>query len=282
MDSNVQTITTEMDNIVSTFGSDETTFMELTGQAQTTRTEGLSRLNINYDTETEDGVTLTRGDWKMMYDGEMLYAKTVSIRPILRTFEWSIYDAEQGAFSCKSVQKPTMSGDFPDTEGGNKCGRLSYDEEDKLKDDDPVKLKSRSATCNQVLYSRITGAFKKADGTEIQVADHPVVAYFKRSGFLPIRNFIDSLTRQKKIMQKCNIHLKTEKKKKGSVTYWTPVPTLNSETEITDEDKELMKKFADTVKAHNQNVLEQSRESVKLQPNRADDNLANDFNASTA
>ena len=208
MDSNVQTITTEMDNIVSTFGSDETTFMELTGQAQTTRTEGLSRLNINYDTETEDGVTLTRGDWKMMYDGEMLYAKTVSIRPILRTFEWSIYDAEQGAFSCKSVQKPTM--------------------------------------------------------------------------FLPIRNFIDSLTRQKKIMQKCNIHLKTEKKKKGSVTYWTPVPTLDSETEITNEDKELMKKFADTVKAHNQSVLEQSRESVKLQPNRADDNLANDFNASTA
>ena len=32
-----------------------------------------------------------------------------------------------------------MSGDFPDTEGGNKCGRLSQDEE-KLKDDDPLKL----------------------------------------------------------------------------------------------------------------------------------------------
>ena len=57
---------------------------------------------------------------------------------------------------------------------------------------------------------------------------------------------------------------------------------MAEQTEITNEDKELMKKFADTVKAHNQNVLEQSRESVKLQPNRADDNLANDFNASTA
>ena len=33
-----------------------------------------------------------------------------------------------------------VSGDFPDTEGGNKCGRLSQDEEDKLKDDDPIKL----------------------------------------------------------------------------------------------------------------------------------------------
>ena len=61
--------------------------MELTGQKSAQRSkEGLSRLNINYDTETDDGVTLTRGDWKMMYEGEMVYAKEVSIRPILRTF----------------------------------------------------------------------------------------------------------------------------------------------------------------------------------------------------
>jgi len=33
------------------------------------------------------------------------------------------------------------------------------------------------------------------------------------------------------------------------------------------------------VKAHNQNVLEQNRESVKLVPNTDDDSLADDFNA---
>ena len=87
-DNTLQTMSTEMDDIVNTFGSDENTFMELTGQKSAQRSkEGLSRLNINYDTETDDGVTLTRGDWKMMYEGEMVYAKEVSIRPILRTFE---------------------------------------------------------------------------------------------------------------------------------------------------------------------------------------------------
>ena len=279
MDNNLQTMSSDIDNIVATFGSDESAFMELTGQAATPKSEGLSRLNINYDTETEDGETLTRGDWKMMYHGEMVFAKEILIKPILRTFEWSIFDAEQGVFSSKSVQKPTMSGDFPDTEGGNKCGRLSQDEEDKLKDDDPLKLKSRSAVCNQVLYSKVSGKFRKANGEEVEISEHPAVAYFKRSGFLPIRNFIDSLTRQKKIMQKCWISLKTDKKKKGSVTYFVPVPTLSSETEILDEDKELMKKFAETVKAHNQSVLEQSRESAKLESNDADESLADDFNA---
>jgi hypothetical protein len=252
----------------------------LTGQSTVSKSnQGLSRLNINYDIETEDGHTLTRGDWKMMYEGEMVYAKSVLIRPILRTYEWSVFDPELGNFKCKSVQKPTMSGDFPDTEGGNKCGRLSPQEEEKLSDDDPVKLQSRTAVCNQVLYCVISGNFVKGNKEAVKIESHPVVAYFKKSGFVPMKNFIESLTKQKKIMQKCWINMATAKQKKGSVTYWTPVPTLKSETDITDQDKELMKKFAETVKAANQSVLEQSRDASKLQIVDADDSLANDFNA---
>ena len=282
MDTNVQTMNTEIDNIVGSFSNDDIeSLMNLTGQSTVSKSnQGLSRLNINYDIETEDGHTLTRGDWKMMYEGEMVYAKSVLIRPILRTYEWSVFDPELGNFKCKSVQKPTMSGDFPDTEGGNKCGRLSPQEEEKLSDDDPVKLQSRTAVCNQVLYCVISGNFVKGNKEAVKIESHPVVAYFKKSGFVPMKNFIESLTKQKKIMQKCWINMATAKQKKGSVTYWTPVPTLKSETDITDQDKELMKKFAETVKAANQSVLEQSRDASKLQIVEADENLANDFNAS--
>ena len=281
MDTNVQTMNTEIDNIVGSFSNDDIeSLMNLTGQSTVSKSnQGLSRLNINYDIETEDGHTLTRGDWKMMYEGEMVYAKSVLIRPILRTYEWSVFDPEVGNFKCKSVQKPTMSGDFPDTEGGNKCGRLSPQEEEKLSDDDPVKLQSRTAVCNQVLYCVISGNFVKGNKEAVKIESHPVVAYFKKSGFVPMKNFIESLTKQKKIMQKCWINMATAKQKKGSVTYWTPVPTLKSETDITDQDKELMKKFAETVKAANQSVLEQSRDASKLQIVDADDSLANDFNA---
>ena len=281
MDTNVQTMNTEIDNIVGSFSNDDIeSLMNLTGQSTVSKSnQGLSRLNINYDIETEDGHTLTRGDWKMMYEGEMVYAKSVLIRPILRTYEWSVFDPELGNFKCKSVQKPTMSGDFPDTEGGNKCGRLSPQEEEKLSDDDPVKLQSRTAVCNQVLYCVISGNFVKGNKEAVKIESHPVVAYFKKSGFVPMKNFIESLTKQKKIMQKCWINMATAKQKRGSVTYWTPVPTLKSETDISNEDKELMKKFADTVKAANQSVLEQSRDASKLQIVEADDNLANDFNA---
>jgi hypothetical protein len=278
MDNNLQTIDTEMNQIVDAFSSDDTkALMEMTGQGSTNKSEGLSRININYDTETEDGVTLTRGDWKVFVSGEYLYAKEVFFRPILRTFEWSLFDADEGAFSCKSVQKPTLAGDFPDTEGGSKCGRLSASDEEKLKDDDPMRLRSRSAVCNQVLYGMVSGTYKKATGEEVVLENHPVVAYFKRSGFLPMSNFINSLTKQKKIMQKVWIKLATSKQKKGSVIFWIPVPTLSSECEITDDDKALMKKFAETVKAHNQTIMEQYRQTAKLKSPAEDDNLAGDF-----
>ena len=277
------TIGNEMDQLVSAFSDDDTaTFMELTGQAKSTSNVGLPRLNINYDTETDDGVALTRGSWKMFLDGEFLYAKEVFIRPILRTFEWSVYDMEQGTFTCKSVQKPTLSGEFPDTLAGNKCGRLSAKEEALLSDDDPLKVKSRSAVCNQVIYGQVSGAFTKADGTKVDVKDKPFVSYFKRSGFKPIRDFIDSLTRQKKIMQKVMIKLTTSRVKSGSVTYYIPVPTLHSEVQVSDSDKALMKDFSETVKAHNENVLIQHREAQKLISPSEEQDLSADFDAKSA
>ena len=278
------TIGNEMDQLVSAFNDDDTaTFMELTGQAKATSSNtGLSRLNINYDTETDDGVALTRGSWKMFVDGEYIYAKEVYIRPILRTFEWSVWDMEQGTFSCKSVQKPTLSGEFPDTQAGNKCGRLPKKEEEILSDDDPLKLKSRSATCNQVIYGQVSGDFVKANGDPAKMDNHPFVAYFKRSGFKPIREFIDGLTRQKKIMQKVVIKLATGRVKSGSVVYYIPVPSLHKEVEVLDTDKTLMKDFSETVKAHNENVLNQFREAQKLISPSEEQDLSADFNVKSA
>jgi len=256
--------------------------MKLTGQGgAVTEKVGLPRLNINYDQETDDGYNLTRGDWKMYLDGRFIFAREVKLRAMLRTYEYSMWDAEanegKGGFSCKSVQKTSFGGMFPDTQGGNKCGRLTRDEEDALDKDDPRYLTSRAVVCNQVIYGRISGDFNEADGTSCVVTDEPVIAYFKRSGFKPISDFIQSLTKQNKLMAQTSILLRTNKQKKGSVTYWTPMPTFDSTVSITDADKELMGTFAETVKGHNENVMNGHREATKLMSDDADIDLAADF-----
>ena len=115
-----------MDAIVAAFNSDDAeALMQASGQGgNSNRQVGLPRININYDAETEDGKSLTRGSWKMYLDGRFLYADKVSIRPILRTFEYSLWDQDTGTFSSKTVQKTSLSGMFPASDGVNKGGTI--------------------------------------------------------------------------------------------------------------------------------------------------------------
>ena len=281
MGTNELAVMDELDTIVQAFSQDdEAALMAASGQGTQSKNSGLPRLNINYDTETEDGVSLTRGDWKLFLDNGFLYSSEVKLRPILRTFEYSLWDQEEQEFSAKSVQKPTLSGEFPDSAGTNKCGRLSRDEEATASEDEVMQ--SRAVVCNQVIYGQISGTFKRANGDEVTLDKQPVVAYFKRSGYKPIGDFIDNLTRQKKLMQRCEILLRTDRKKNGSVTYYIPVPTLNGEVQITEADKELMGMFGETVKAHNATVMKKNREALKLNGNSDDADLAADFDVNAA
>ena len=284
----VEALDNDLDSIVAAMSSDNVEeMMKLTGLGgAVTEKVGLPRLNINYDQETDDGHNLTRGDWKMFLDGQFIYAKEVKLRALLRTYEYSVWDSEanegKGGFSCKSVQKTSFGGEFPDTQGGNKCGRLSRDEEEALDKDDARYLNSRAVVCNQVIYGRISGSFHTPDGTAVEVVDEPVIAYFKRSGFRPIADFIQSLTKQNKLMAQTNILLRTSRQKKGSVTFWTPLPTFDSTVAITDDDKELLGTFAETVKAHNENVMNGYREASKLMSDDSDIDLAADFKDANA
>ena len=269
----------DVDKLVQAFeAGDDQALMEATGQSTGgNRQVGLPRININYDAEDEDGKTLTRGEWKMMYEGKMVYAPSVDIQILLRTYEYSVWDQETGSFSNKSVQKTLLSGDFPDSLGGNKCGRLTRDQEDALSKDDPAYLHSRSVVCNQVIYGKLTGDFVDADGNSFQIKDQPIISYFKRSGFKPVADFIDTLNKQKKVMQKCIANFSTQKNKKGSVTYWTPAVSFAKTTDIKEADKDLMRMFGDTVKAHNETVTNQYREAVKMVVTNDESDLASDF-----
>ena len=279
----IQEMYSEMDALVAALQNDNTEELKkLTGQGEGGGDRvGLPRLGINYDQETDDGKPLTRGHWKIFVDGEFLYAPEVKIQSLMRMFEYSMWDAEanegRGGFSCKSVQKPSFGGTFPDTEGGNKCGRLTRDEEEKLDDQDPAYLKSRAVICNQVIYGTISGTFKDGAGNEVKIDKKPMIAYFKKSGFKPIADFINGLGRQDKVMAHCEITLRTHKNKKGSVTYWTPVPTLSGTVGLSEDDKHLVVKFDQTIRAHNDSVLREFKEAQKLLLSEDDSDLASDF-----
>ena len=252
--------------------------MKLSGQLEVdTPKQGLSRLNINYETETDDGHTLKKGAWKVYYDGEFVYADTVEFRPLVRTYEWSVWDQEESKFSNRSAQAPSLNHPFPDTDGGNKCGRLTKSEEEQLGEDHPLTLASRLATCNQVFYALITMDGKTADGTTVKIENYPVMTYFKRSGFRPAREAIEKLGKNV-LMNEVIFELSTKRNKQGSVTYFTPVFSQKGTESLTDERMETMKMFLETIKASNSNIMEQHKEAVKAKSSEEEVDLAAEFN----
>jgi hypothetical protein len=252
--------------------------LRLTGQgSDDTPKAGLSRLNINYETDTDDGHSLKKGAWKVYYDGEFVYSDAVEFRPMVRTYEWSVWDQEEGKFSCRSIQAPSLDYQFPDTQGGNKCGRLTKSEEEQLGEDHPKTLASRLATCNQVFYAVINMEGKTADGRDVKIENYPVVTYFKRSGFRPAREAIERLGKST-MMNEVVFDLTTKRHKMGSVTYFTPVFTQKGQAKMDDAAMELMAMFLETVKASNATILEQNKEAVKAKSSEEEVDLAADFN----
>ena len=259
----------DKDQMLAAFGQD--------GVAET-KQSGPASLRINYDADTEDGHTLKRGTWKIYNGSEMVYSDTVIINPMLRTFEYSIYDQEEGAFTCRSVQRKKIQEAFPDNSGGFKCGRLTRQEADGLSDDDPRLLLSQSVMCNIILYGQLDMADAvNAAGEASPVKDLPFVAYFKRSGFRPMNDFIQNKLGNSILLPTALIELTTQRQSNGGVTYWTPKPSLIKEVSFTPERKELAKKFMDTVAASNNKIIEEHREAVKQIVSSEDVNLADRF-----
>jgi len=252
--------------------------MALSGQTEDdTPKQGLSRLNINYETETDEGLTLKKGAWKVYYNGEFVYADDVTFRPLVRTYEWSTWDAEEGKFACRSVQAPSLNHQFPDTDGGQECGRLTKSDEEALGQDHPKVLASRAATCNQVFYALISLKGATADGTEVTIENYPVMSYFKRSGFRPAREAIEKITQKKRLMNEVEFTLSTSRKKQGSVTYFVPVFTESDTVKMNEDTVEVMKSFFETIKASNNVILEQYREAAKANATDSEKDLSADF-----
>ena len=246
---------------------DETALMALTGQGNSPATgsnNGLSRLSINYTDEDDEGNTLKKGTWKLMLDGRFVFADKLKLRPFSRMYTYSHWDQEENIFISQSIQTASLGDKFPDSIGGEKCGRLPKDVEAELKETDPRYLTSREVVCNQVVYGTVSGTAKDAQGNNVELDNQPVVAYFKKSGFRPVREALDLITRQRKLMQKTVFEIGTKKMKTGAITFWVPTfAQVEYLDELTEDDLGLIKKFLESIKVYNDGILEKFRDAQK-------------------
>ena len=243
----------------------EKDLQKLLGSDDFTSESKLARLSVNYATEDNDENTLPRGHYRL-YDPESrntIFAKDVKFRPFVRTYMYNVWDNEENQFSCRTVQCKSMGDPFHDTSGGEKCGRLSKEEQNALPNDSAILTQQKNIKCVQVIYGLATIEGKNATKEDYTLENVPAVWYVKGASFIPISDWFKSIDKEKKLYATTVGKLETIKQKRGGNQFWTSRATTIETKDFSKKDRGLLESFIGEIRSHNSDIMEKHRESKK-------------------
>ena len=259
---------TEVATLEDIQGMSEQELMALTGQTE--ERTGLPRLAINYNADDEDGNTLPRGAYRIddpSQGGMTIYGAEAHFRPLFRVYSYSIWDQDAQKFTVQTVQAKNLGAPFPDTIGGNKCGKISKAERDALDPKSAEAIFQSTIKCNQIFYGLVSipnGTNVK--GKKASCENIPCVWYVKGASFVPLGDYIKRLQKENKPMFKVVSKLTTTRHKAGSganaVTFFVAEATPLKEVEFTPEDQSLLGDFLKTIQGYNEHIMGQHNKAV--------------------
>ena len=225
---------------------------------------GIPRLAIEQMAENDEGERLPKGNIRLRVDGvDYYFDKDPLVRLYARYFAYDAFNAENPKESPRTVMKPSLKDDFPDSKGGNKCGKLSAQEVDALPKDSSLLAAQKAIKCTQIVYGYVhSGTAKTIEGQEQDMSGTPFVWSVRGSAFQPIWNYIAKLG-QKTIMFSRVVEIRTKRNKMGSVTYFTPELEDIETLPLNDDDVGRINTIMEDIKKYNDRIVSQHKEHLK-------------------
>lgn len=225
---------------------------------------GIPRFAIEQMAENDEGERLPKGSYRLKVDGEDYYFDgDPLVRLYVRYFAYDAFNADNPKESPRTVMKPSLKEDFPDSKGGMKCGKLTPQEIEALPKDSSLLAAQKAIKCTQIIYGYVhQGHVKTIEGEEQDMVGTPFVWSVRGSAFQPLWNYIGKLG-QKNIMFSNVIELKTKRNKMGSVTYFTPELSDVEKLKLNDDDVGRINTIMDDIKSYNNRIVTQHKEHLK-------------------
>ena len=247
--------------------------MKAIGQDDGTNTgDGIPRLSINRNPEDDNGNKLPVGEFSVFDTtaGKVAYGKPVTFRPFLSGMQYMNYSPDKGEYVNRSIIFSSHKDEAIDMLGGVNCGKVPYKERDQLTPEQQVE--QRTIRCYRLVYGLVSFGGKLADGSVHNVDELPALYRVSGTAFLPVSNAIKSLKDSGKLMFKCTLKLDTERQKRGGNTFYVPVITPNSNTQIefTSKDNDILTVFKDAIDKENQEVISAYKKARDKSPNDSD------------
>ena len=241
---------------------------------------GLPRLAIEQQNETKEGETLPKGAFRLRMGDKSIYSKEMELRLFVRYYSYDLWNNEQPELSVRTVLAPSLSDDFPDTSGGNKCGKLSKDEASGLPVNSIEHAKQKSIKCTQAVYGVVTSApdAKTVEGEEVELKGTPFIWSARGSAFMPVADYIREVP-STKLMFGQKAKLATKRHVNGSVIYYTPVFEKPKPVKVENGDIELLNTFMEDIDKWNVRVIKEYRDRKDAVLSRDDLDVANSLEA---
>lgn len=213
-------------------------------------------LKINYQEEDDNGNELKKGAFALTLPSGTVYGKDVKVRVFADYMQYLDYDAGQEMVVNKTIIH--RAGDEPiDETGGIRCGKPTSSQLSEM--GDTARDDWRHVTCFRYLYSTVTITdATTAEGEAVEVQNEPCLLRLKGASFLSFSDDVVKACNSQRIkFMQVDSQLVTERKKRGSVTYFVVnfKPDFSNIMELNTDDLQFMSKILDTVNAENKQII---------------------------
>ncbi len=262
-----QLITTTEGAVPSLFESHISDEEFMADLGQTAGSSNLQRIRINRDPLNDDEKDVPIGTY-VVYSSEhseLLYFNQLSVKPILSRFQYRVWDNDAGNYSNQSVQFAQWDHDKSDEKGGQACGKITGKAKKDLTDAEVEDQKS--IKCARILYGLASGTGTNVDGVVCEMTDEPFAYFAQSSSYSIMDGAIQAISRKHEKLLERHFTMTSERKKKGSNTYYVPVISIDTERHDYQNDAlkfDMYLRFKDHAKLESDAVMEKYVDAHKV------------------
>lgn len=225
-------------------------------------------LKIN-GADEEEGKTAPKGTF-VYDDGErILYtAGEIAVRSYTKAFQYRLFDNKNKDNNDMSIVFNDFRQELRSMSGRLACGKMNKKSFEKLGSGATSQQKylQEMTKCKLLVFGVVTGTFTDLNTKKpVELKDALFSWVVSQSGYMAMDAAITGLDKERRPVALTPIKVTLKKDKQGSVTYFSPVPVVQSNVEKLDpvRDADYLSQIQKFIKDTNDLVNERFNEAVK-------------------
>lgn len=217
--------------------------------------------------DDEEGIVKAPKGTFVYDDGKtLLYCPEVHFRAYVQTYQYRLYDKDNRENNDMSIIGKDFKTEYRSTSGRIACGKLSKKRLQGVELTPAQQFYQDNAKCKLIIFGVASGEFTNVDTKEkTKVEDGLCVWTVSQAAFMSIAETLKGIEKERRPIPLTPIRLSLKREKNGQVTYYVPIPHVETRTAkfVVERDQEYLGRITKYIKDTNDFVNNKYQEAVK-------------------